>query len=275
MEGDLRGVKRVLILPQFNEFGTVAEVLSGAAPEVDHIIVVNDGSTDASALLVTAWMLKAAYGSKATLISLGRNRGMSGALLAGLCYVWKMIEAGALRESDTVLTMDADGQHDPADIPGLCSWLKKSDAGMVLGRRDLGGYPAFKRFGNALLSAWATWLSGNQYTDVESGFRAMRAGVAVDLLRFFTGWKYTCAQEIGIIAPRAGHRVDNTYPVKIRYYRDGARMRDGLANAFMAGWALIRVKLGVASDPAARADRVLRQACVVCAADLCRRLAEC
>jgi len=275
MDRDLQEKKRVLVLPQYNEFRTIVEVLSGAAPEVDHIIVVNDGSTDASALLVTAWMLKTAEGSKATLVSLGRNRGMSGALLAGLCYVCKMIQAGVLRESDTVLTMDADGQHDPEDIPGLCSRLEESGAGVVLGRRDLRGYPSFKRFGNTLLSTWATWLSGVRYTDVESGFRAMRAGVAVDLIKFFTGWRYTCAQEIGVIAPRVGHRVDNTLPVKVRYYRDGARVRDGLANVLMAAWALARVKLGMASNPGARADRVLRRACITTAQDLCRRLEAC
>ncbi len=275
MDRDLKQRKRVLVLPQYNEFQTILNVLGGAAPEVDHIIVVNDGSTDASALLVTAWMLKAVEGSKATLVSLGRNRGMSGALLAGLCYVYKMVEAGVLRESDIVVTMDADGQHDPADIPGLCSRLEESSAGVVLGRRDLQGYPSFKRFGNTLLSAWATWLSGIRYTDVESGFRAMRAGVAVDLIRFFTGWRYTCAQEIGIIAPRVGHLVDNSHPVKVRYYRDGTRMRDGLANVLMAAWALARVEFGVASNPSARAERVLRRACVTSAQDLCRRLEAC
>jgi glycosyltransferase involved in cell wall biosynthesis len=266
-------VKRVLILPQFNESKTVLEVLSGAAPEVDHIVVVNDGSTDTSALLVTAWMLRSRDGAKATLINLGRNHGMSGALLTGLCYIWRLMEAGTLSESDIVLTMDADGQHDPGDIPGLCTQLEQSDAALVLGRRDMGSYPAFKRFGNTILSAWATCLSGSRYIDVESGFRAMRAWVVADLLRFFTGWKYTCAQEIGIIASRAGHRVDNSYPVKVRYYRDGARVRDGLANVLMGAWAFVRVELGLAGTPGSRADRVLKRASIVSAADLDRRVA--
>jgi len=269
----VRKVRRILILPQFNESKTVLEVLSRAAPEVDHIVVVNDGSTDTSALLVAAWMVRSKDGAKATLISLGRNRGMSAALLAGLCYTWKLMEAGTVSESDTVLTMDADGQHDPGDIPGLCSRLEQSGADMVLGRRDMGNYPAFKRFGNSLLSTWATFLSGNPYFDVESGFRAMRARVVADLLRFFTGWKYTCAQEIGIIASRAGHRVDNSYPVKVRYYRDGARVRDGLTNVLMGAWAFVRVRLGLASPPGSRADRVLKRTTIVSAADLDRRVA--
>lgn len=242
--------QRVLVMPQFNEERTVVAVLAQASAHVDRVVIVDDGSRDASPRLIRQWMETAPVA--VDFLQHPRNRGMSGALLTGFCHVVALLAAGELGPDDVVITIDADGQHDPAEIPSLVSYMGEVGVDVALGRRNLAGYPTYKRIGNRLLSAWASLLSSCPYGDVECGFRAMRAAALPELLRYFSGFKYGCAQEIGVILPRLGFRVDNRLPVAVRYYRQGARFRDGLINAFMGFWAFLRVLLGMALDPYAR-----------------------
>ncbi len=237
--------KRILVMPQFNEAATIVRVLDEAYGYVDAIVVVDDGSTDESRELIKGWMRDK---HKVYLIHLSRNRGMSGALLAGFCFACELLEAGAIEPDDVVINIDADGQHTPAEIPRAVEHLRQRGCDVVLARRDLSGYPRFKRMGNWGLSLWASLLGGFRYHDVECGFRVMRARVVPALLKYFTGRRYGCAQEIGVITALLGFRISNDFPTHINYYRAGARMRDGIVNAFMGLLAFARVKLGLAND---------------------------
>lgn len=237
--------RKILVMPQFNEAKTVIQVLDEACDYADAIVVVDDGSTDGSYDLVERWMQDR---DKVYLIRLAKNRGMSGALLAGFCLVCSFLDDGTLDPDDIVINIDADGQHSPAEIPGAVEYLREHGYDVVLARRDLSGYPRFKRLGNWGLSFWASLLGGVKYHDVECGFRAMRAAVIPHLLKYFTGRRYGCAQEIGVIAALLGFRISNELPTHINYYRPGARVRDGLVNVVMGLLAFLRVKLGLAND---------------------------
>lgn len=246
-------------MPQFNEAHTVLSVLADACRYVDLAIVVDDGSTDASAALVAAWMRE---DPKVVLISLGENQGMSGALLAGFCYVQVLLDAGTLGKDDVVVNIDADGQHRPAEIPTALAAMDRSGCDILLGRRDLSGYPPLKQWGNRVLSWIASVLSGVGYHDVECGFRLLKVGVVPDLLRYFTGRRYGCAQEIGVITAMCGHRIANDFPTGINYYRPGARIVDGVTNLRMALTAYLRVRLGRENDVAGLVARVLERAAI-------------
>lgn len=232
-------------MPEYNEARTVIDVLQASRPLVDTVVVVNDGSTDHSAELVAAWMQEHKFG---TMISLRMNQGMSGALRTGFHWIQRQVELGVFDPEDLVITIDADGQHRPEEIPLICGYLQENGYDLVLGRRDFSGYPRYKRIGNWGLTVWAGILSGQRFYDVESGFRVFRARLLDQLLLYFTGRRYGCAQELGIIPVKLGFKVDNRFPTVINYYRQGARMRDGFTNMFMGLTAFTRVMFHIRSD---------------------------
>ncbi len=245
---------RILVVPEFNEGKTIVQVLNEAFRHVDAIVVVDDGSTDQSHRLISEWMQER---DRVFMIRLENNTGVSGALLTGFCYINSLLERGAIGADDVIITIDADGQHRPEEIPAVVEFLQTHGYDIVLTRRDFSGYPRFKRVGNWGLSAWASLLGGVRYYDVECGFRAMRAAVLPHLLRYFTGRRYGCSQEIGIIPALLGFCISNELPTRINYYRPGARMRDGLVNLSMGLLAFLRVRLGIANDLEALSRRVL------------------
>jgi glycosyltransferase involved in cell wall biosynthesis len=229
----------VAVIPIYNEAPTVIGVLSEVAKRVDSVIAVDDGSTDDTPRLLRAWARERGH---VTLIRLPRNVGMAGALKEGFVTAERMMRKGSLNGRDILINIDADGQHRPEYIPAICERMEKGGWDIVLTRRDFSKYPIYKRLGNRFLSAVARLLSGHPYRDVESGLRFMRARVLPTLLDYFTGWRYSCAQEIAIITALSGFRVDNKFVVRIAYYRPGATIRDGFIVLFMSFYTWLRIR---------------------------------
>lgn len=245
--------KTILVIPEYNEARTILSVIENSYAYADLIVVVDDGSHDTSADMVRKY---SASHPRVHLLCHAQNQGVSGALLTGFSYVAELYRDGHLCPDDVVVTIDADGQHLPSEIPQLAQALKDEHCDVVLGRRDMAPYPAIKRFGNWVLSLWASVLSGYRYHDVECGFRAMRIDVLADLLQFFTGRRYGCCQEIAIITARRGFRITNSFPTSIAYYRRGARVQDGFNNMAMGMLSFLRVFFGVQYSPDHRSDAV-------------------
>jgi len=232
----------VFLIPAYNEERTILDVLRRAEPFADLLVVVDDGSRDTSSALIRSWC--ETHG-KVALLTHPLNRGMSGALRTGFNYLLGLMRLGVLEADDVVITMDADGQHIPEEAGPAVAALRAGGADVLLGRRDLGGYPLSKRVGNWGLSLWARILTGYPFRDVECGFRLMRLGVIADILPYFTGRNYGCAQELGVITVKRGWKMDNTLPTTVAFYRKGARIRDGLTNMTMGLLAFLRVSLHV------------------------------
>ncbi len=232
----------VFLIPTYNEERTIVDVLHRAEPFADLLVVVDDGSRDTSSRLVRTWCQT--HG-KVALLTHPANRGMSGALRTGFDYLLGLMRLGVLGAEDIVITMDADGQHIPEEAGPAVRSIEERGADVLLGQRDLSGYPLSKRIGNWGLSLWASLLTGYMFRDIECGFRLMRLKVIADIMPYFTGRNYGCAQELGILPVRRGWKMDNTMPTRVAFYRKGARIRDGLNNMSMGLIAFLRVTFGL------------------------------
>ncbi len=158
-------MRKIALIPVYNEESTLIPVLRGITPEVDRIVVVDDGSRDRSFELAREWSKD---NPKATVLRLPANRGMSEALRAGFLHLIDGLNSGELDPDDILLTLDADGQHDSREIAALCGHLESNSLEVGLTRRDFSLYPWHKRLGNRMMTAWGAFWSGHSYADVES-----------------------------------------------------------------------------------------------------------
>ncbi len=230
-------MRTIALIPVYNEASTLVSVLGPVAARVDRVVVVDDGSADGSLELAREW---ARGRPEAAVLRLPLNRGMSSALREGFVFLAGRMGRGELDPDDLLFTIDADGQHDPDEIPALRDYMCSKALDVALTCRDFSLYPYYKRVGNDLMSLWGSLCSGFRYRDVESGFRGMRLNVIPPLLDYYTGHRYSCAQEIAILTARLGFRVDNDFKTAIRLYRSQTGIRDVLLNAALGFWACAR-----------------------------------
>jgi len=155
--------KILVIIPAFNEGGSVGKVVEEVhthLPQVD-TIVVNDGSTD-----LTSEKAKACG---ATVLDLPFNLGIGGAMQAGYQYAKE-------KGYDIAIQVDADGQHNPKEIPKLLHALEAKKVDMVIGSRFIGdsGYKSstMRRVGISIFSQVISMIVRQKITDPTSGFRA-------------------------------------------------------------------------------------------------------
>jgi UDP-glucose 4-epimerase len=222
--GSVRTHRRIAIVPAYNEESTVAAVLDQLAPLVDELIVVDDGSTDRTRAVIEAWL---PGHPRCQLLTHDENRGMSEAYLLALTHVRAQLECGELDADDLVFTVDADGQHDLAVLDELARATLDDHVDAMLARRDLSYHGAFKKFGNAILSIWASAWAGQRLHDVESGYRVFRLGALVHALDFYSGHKYSETVEVAVVMSRLGYRVRNDHVVPVPV----ARSRTSLVDA--------------------------------------------
>ncbi|MBE2197889.1 MAG: glycosyltransferase family 2 protein [Anaerolinea sp.] len=158
--------KVLIVIPAYNEENTIAAVINElrqVAPAYDRVIV-NDGSSDATEKVVNE------LGEKQ--LRLIHNLGYGQALQTGLKY-------GLMRGYDIIVSIDADGQHQPKDVTRLVAALQEKGADMVIGSRFCDGSayntPIDRRLGQLLFSYLTKVLLGQRIYDTSSGFKAIRA----------------------------------------------------------------------------------------------------
>jgi glycosyltransferase involved in cell wall biosynthesis len=156
----------VIVIPAYNEERTIVGVIRGLkARGFTRIIVVDDNSSDRTSEL--------AGNEGVILLRHILNRGLGGALGTG-------IKAALRFMPDVIVTFDADGQHDPDDIPRFLEPIEKGEVDAVIGSRmqDPGGMPWFRRIANRLANLVTHLLFGIWTTDSQSGFRAFSRNAA-------------------------------------------------------------------------------------------------
>jgi glycosyltransferase involved in cell wall biosynthesis len=241
-----RRPRRVAVVPAFNEERTVVGVLERLLPLADDIIVVDDGSRDRTRELVLAW---AADRPNVRLIYFQQNRGMSAAYYRAFEEVAKRVAAGQLGPDDVVLTVDADGQHEPEEVDDLVAYLVENRLDGVIARRDLSRYTLYKKAGNFLMSLWASLWAGKRLYDVESGYRVFRVGALLTALRYYKGYKYSETVEVAVILVRLGYRIDNTFLVPVPVFRSNTRLKDVAIDLVAIPAAFWRVTARRAAPP--------------------------
>ena len=146
----------VALIPGYNEGPRIGPVVRGALEHLP-VIVVDDGSRDDTAAR--------ARGAGATVIEQRPNQGKGAALRAGFRQA---IATGY----EAALTLDADGQHDPAEIPlFLSAWAADPRPELVIGRRNFRVMPPIRRLSNELGGRALSWAVGRHIPDNQSGYR--------------------------------------------------------------------------------------------------------
>lgn len=152
-------MKVVALIPAYNEEQTIAEVIEKTKPFVDQILVVDDASSDRTREI--------ALSVGAHVVSHCINRGLGAGIGTGL--------AAAISEgADIVITLDADGQHDPVEIPLFVEAIRDG-AEVVIGSRMLThfkGMPWYRKIAQIIGNIVTFVLFGAKTTDSQSGYRA-------------------------------------------------------------------------------------------------------
>ena len=183
-------LKVAALVPAYQAAAHLGEVLLGLAalPEPPHVLVVDDGSRDATAEVARQ------YGVQVH--SFAANRGKGHALLAGF---------ELLRDFDAVVTLDADGQHPPACLPAFVA-AAEAGADLVLGTREITpDMPPARRFANRFSSAWCSWIAGQPILDSQCGYRLYRRGVLARTP--VQASRYEVETEMAVRAARLGFTI--------------------------------------------------------------------
>jgi glycosyltransferase involved in cell wall biosynthesis len=225
-------VRVSFIIPAFNEEATLEQVLERvyALPLETQVIVVDDGSTDATPEIAERWARK-----RGVVVVHQANAGKGAAVRAGIARV----------EGDIVVIQDADMEYDPVEVPALIEPIERGVADVVFGSRLSGGKPQraylfWHLVGNRFLSLLTNVLYNTTLSDMETGYKAFRADVLRSLeLR---------ENDFGIepeITAKVCKRKLRIYELPISYYgrsyAEGKKItwRDG----FKAMWVLLRVRV--------------------------------
>lgn len=198
-----------VVIPVFNNGATVQAVARACRAEVPHVVVVDDGSTDAD----VAALLD---GAGVTVLRHAVNQGKGRALLTGLRHVRE-------QGGEFMLTLDADGQHHPADIRKFFPVLASNPAAIVLGARRMEAQhvPAASRFGMRFSNFWLRLETGVAMKDTQSGFRAYPVRYISQL--DFNSSRYDFEVEVLARAAWAGVEVLSV-DVDVTYAEPGRRI---------------------------------------------------
>ncbi|NOZ72605.1 MAG: glycosyltransferase family 2 protein [Chloroflexi bacterium] len=178
------------LIPAYNESTHISVVVQGALPYLP-VLVVDDGSTDETA--------QRAQEAGAQVLRQSRNQGKGAALRAG--FEWALA-----RDYDAVITLDADGQHDPAEIPRFIDLFEHSQADLIIGARDFSQIPPIRRLANTL-GRWSfSWALGQPVQDNQSGYRLLsRRMMSATLSSMELGFEFEV--EVIVLCVLKGYRL--------------------------------------------------------------------
>lgn len=199
----------VVLIPTYNNAGTLAQVISDVKEYASDVIVVNDGSTDNTAEILTAI-------EDIRIISYAENRGKGYALKLGLskAYEWGYRYA---------ITIDSDGQHYADDIAVFVERIEQSPDTLLIGARNLtaDNMPSKNSFANKFSNFWFKIETGQSLSDTQSGYRLYPLE-KLQNIRLVT-CRYEFEVEIIVRAAWRGVKVENV-PIKVYYAPDDKRV---------------------------------------------------
>ncbi len=225
-------------IPAYNEEKTIARVVLGAQKHAHVVVVCDDGSTDLTGEI--------AERLGAVVIRHERNAGYGAAIQSLFKRAWAL-------KADVFVTLDADGQHDPDEIPQLVKPIKDGVAEVVLGSRfmDQNGtadMPMYRQFGVKIITTLANGSGKNGVSDAQSGFRAYSKR-AMDRLGAISENGMSASVELLRAVQKSGLKICEV-PISCKY-SDSVGVKTSTENAAKHGLGLLMslIKLVVEDRP--------------------------
>jgi glycosyltransferase involved in cell wall biosynthesis len=158
----------VVVIPAYNEAGTIREVVERTLKQDLPVIVIDDGSVDDTGTEL--------QGLPVTLLRNEPNAGKAASL-------WRGMQMALEQSADGVITLDGDGQHQPEDIPRFIEAAETHPRRIIIGSRlhDRDTIPAKRYYANRFANFWIAWASGMPMEDSQSGFRLYPSELLKDL----------------------------------------------------------------------------------------------
>ncbi|MEJ2619955.1 MAG: glycosyltransferase family 2 protein [Candidatus Thiodiazotropha sp.] len=249
-------MQTAIVIPVYNESATIRDVATAALQQTENVIIVDDGSADDSQSQLE--------GLKVHLLRHEKNRGKATALQSGFEHASKL-------NAEAVITLDGDGQHNPAEIPHLIKAAQDNPNCIIIAARlkQRQNAPKLRLFANRFADFWVSWAAGYPVTDSQSGFRLYPTAVLRDV-RLNTSKEKGFVFESEIVIEAASHSfysvsvpVDSIYHIGRRqsHYKPWT---DTWRIVRMIAWRLIKRglyleglfrSLGILADPRSHAPQ--------------------
>jgi glycosyltransferase involved in cell wall biosynthesis len=187
-----RMARDVVVIPAYNEAGTIRGLAQRALEACPDVVVVDDGSTDGTA--------RELEGVAVTVLRHSRNLGKAAAL-------WKGFEHARELGATRVVTLDGDGQHSPEDIARLLRASDRHPGRIVIGARlhDRKNFPKRRYYANQFARFWISWAAGYPIADTQSGFRVYPCELLEGLGQRGVSWgRFVFESEVLIAAGALG-----------------------------------------------------------------------
>ena len=199
-------LKILAIIPAYNEAERIGKVVRGAITHLP-VLVIDDGSSDATA------QVSENFG--AIILRQTTNQGKGVALQSGFQYA---IERGY----QAVLTLDADGQHDPEEIPAFLRTFQAKQADLIIGERDFSQIPPVRRLANTM-GRWSfSWAVGQSINDNQSGYRLINNRMMEAMLKSSeSGFEFEV--EMIVVCIQRGYVLE-WVPIRTIYREEGSHI---------------------------------------------------
>ena len=197
-------MKLCAVIPAFNNEPTISEVVQKTRVEIDHVVVVDDGSSDDTAQL--------AEDAGAHVLRVPKNRGKGNALRVAFRYAVE-------NDLDAVITLDADLQHDPSEIPNLVKHYVTHRSRVVIGNRltDRENIPRIRYTVNRIGAYTFSWLINQPVEDSQCGFRLYDRQVIGNFQILNDGFE--AEADLLLRAGKRGYKI-GFVPIKTIYFPD-------------------------------------------------------
>ncbi len=191
----------IALIPAYNEAAHVGDVITATRQHLDQVVVVDDGSVDDTAAV--------AERAGAKVLRHEANRGKGRAIITALDYFGES-------DAEFAVLLDADGQHDPAEIAKFVETAQRERADVVVGTRmsDTRDMPLVRKLTNQFTSWVTSRLARQRIPDSQCGYRLLRRNVLKDLQ--FSTARFETETEMLIQAGRGGHKIVSV-PIRTIY----------------------------------------------------------